>query len=288
MDSSILKLTRSFNSAAAPVKVKATFSEFYTFLDQEAILRAKDSVLPEPAHATILRWPPCGWWPELVVRWREKCHWTVKLMNKACHCATKDFEWAIWLVHNASFVRKYMSKSENYTREVDWLKLVRFHKDIGRPWFLFKKTTDDKSENWSFILNFEPSTMADSWKMNKDVVLSSYFLMVSYQINMKLICGRTFFRTVSKNDRTNGGRNHGIRFFIGRFSAYWWWGWVLPWFCQMESSPSFFRKWEAWTDWPKHWSTQEDVIEEAAKNNANSNMVWSQAIISAFSRKVRS
>ena len=52
MDSSILKLTRSFNSAAAfSVKVKATISEGSTpSWTKETILRAKDSVLPEPAH----------------------------------------------------------------------------------------------------------------------------------------------------------------------------------------------------------------------------------------------
>ena len=100
-----------------------------------------------------------------------------------------------------------MSKSENYTRDVDWLKLVRFHKDIaerGERSFFSKKTTDDKSENWSFILNFEPSTMADSWKVNKDVVLSSYFLhgLLSNK-HETLFVGGPSFRTVSKNDRNN-------------------------------------------------------------------------------------
>ena len=187
-----------------------------------------------------------------------------------------------------------MSKSDNYTRDVDWLKLVRFHKDIaerGDRGFFSKKTTDDKSENWSFILNFEPSTMADSWKVNKDVVLSSYFLNgLLTNKHETLFVGGPSFRTVSKNEHTNEWeeswnpifyRQVAHRLIEEEVEFY-------PDSAKWNLSPVFLQeieKLELSTD-QNIEQLGEEVIEEAAKNKANSNMFWSEAIISAFSRKV--
>ena len=98
-------------------------------------------------------------------------------------------------------------------RDIPWLKLVQFHKEIAErneEGFFAKRTDEDQARDWSFIRDFQPDDMSGAWKFPADSLISDPFRnsLIGEQ-HEALFAGGPGFCTPKKNDNT------------GQWDEYW-------------------------------------------------------------------
>lgn len=75
-------------------------------------------------------------------------------------------------------------KEQKRSRQIPWLPVVRFHKDIAaraESSFFSIYARDANAERWSSIQSFEPSNLAGPWGVQADQMTSTAFRLAADQ-----------------------------------------------------------------------------------------------------------
>jgi very-short-patch-repair endonuclease len=178
-------------------------------------------------------------------------------------------------------------------RAVDWLKLTRFHKEIaerGERGFFSKRTDDDAADSWSFLVDFNPPNMADSWKIHADQLVSQPFkgklLGNSFDT---LFVGGPAFCTPKKNEKTGTWDEYWNPIFYrqvahnnndGHVELY-------PDSARWNISPVFVNEVDRLQITLENGIEKfaDEVVEQAASLVTSEQVPWDEAIIRVFCRK---